>query len=80
MVSHMKTTLNIDGRVMARLKQEAAAQGRTMGELVERALRTLLEADTQDRPPLPPLPTFSGGGLRVDIADRDSLYETMEGR
>ena len=35
MVSHMKTTLNIDDTVMAELKREAARQGRTMSELVE---------------------------------------------
>jgi hypothetical protein len=29
MVFHMKTTLNIDDAVMARLKREAARQGRT---------------------------------------------------
>jgi Ribbon-helix-helix protein, copG family len=32
----MKTTLNIDDTVMAELKREAARQGRTMSELVER--------------------------------------------
>ena len=37
MVSHMKTTLNIDDTVMAQLKREAARQGRTMSELVETA-------------------------------------------
>ncbi|MFN8582881.1 MAG: ribbon-helix-helix protein, CopG family [Gemmatimonadaceae bacterium] len=36
--SHMKTTLNIDDSVMARLKREAARSGRTMSELVETAL------------------------------------------
>jgi hypothetical protein len=74
----MKTTLNIDDTVMAELRREAARQGRTMSELVETALRLLL------RPPkkkneLPPLPTFHSGGELVDIADRDALYETMEG-
>jgi Arc/MetJ family transcription regulator len=44
MVSHMKTTLNIDDTVMAELKREAARQGRTMSELVEAALRLLLRS------------------------------------
>ena len=43
MVFHMKTTLNIDDGVMSRLKQEAARQGKTMSELVEIALRQLLQ-------------------------------------
>lgn len=81
MVFHMKakTTLSIDASVMARLKQEAARQGRTMSELVETALRRLFRS-REDQPELPPLPTFDSGGHLVDIADRDALYQAMEGR
>lgn len=75
----MKTTLNIDDSVMARLRQEAARSGRTMSELVETALRNLLHS-RRDRAPLPPLPAFDSGGALVDIADRDALYRAMEGR
>jgi len=78
MACHMKTTLNIDDTVMAELKREAARQGRTMSEMVETALRLLLRSQRK-REPLPPLPTFHGE-LLVDIADRDALYEVMEGR
>ncbi len=79
MVFHMKTTLNIDDTVMNLLRQEAARSGRTMSELVETALRRLLE----ERPKpcgLSPLPTFDGGGALVDVADREALYQAMEGR
>jgi hypothetical protein len=79
MESHMKTTLNIDDTVMAELKQEAARQGRTMSELVETALRNLFQARRQ-AVKLEPLPTFNGGVPRVDIDDRDALYDFMEGR
>jgi hypothetical protein len=79
MVFHMKTTLNIDDKVMVKLKREAARQGRTMSDLVETALRLLLRArPSQDE--IPPLPTFSSGGTLVDVADRDALYQAMEGR
>ena len=79
MVIHMKTTLNIDDTVMNLLRHEAARSGRTMSELVETALRRLLE----ERPKpcdLSPLPTFDGGGALVDVADREALYQAMEGR
>ena len=79
MVFHMKTTLNIDDGVMARLRRESARSGRTMSELVETALRRLLQTRTE-RATLPPLPTFNSGGALVDIADRESLYRAMEGR
>jgi len=79
MATHMKTTLNIDDTVMAELKRESARQGRTMSEMVETALRLLLRSRPK-RGALPELPTFQGGAELVDIADRDALYQAMEGR
>jgi hypothetical protein len=79
MVNHMKTTLNIDPTVMHLLKQESTRRGCTMTELVESALRLFLQQKPQPRR-LPPLPTFKSGGHLVDVADRDSLYQAMEGR
>jgi plasmid stability protein len=79
MVSHMKTTLNIDDTVMAQLRREAARQGRTMSELVETALRLMFRSQRK-REDLAPLPAFRSGGTLVDVADRDALYQTMEGR
>ena len=72
----MKTTLNIDDTVMARLRREAARTGQTMSALVETALRQLLEVRPDVR--LPALPSFHGGALLVDVADRDALYRAME--
>ena len=77
MVFHMKTTLVIDDGVMARLKQEAARRRTTVSELVETALRQLLER-LDDRPVLTPLPSFDGGGAKVDVAVRDELYRAMD--
>ncbi len=74
----MKTTLNIDDTVMRQVKREAARQGRTMSELVESALRMMLR-NSRTKQKLPPLPTFHGGRELVDIADRNALYEAMEG-
>jgi hypothetical protein len=75
----MKTTLNIDETVMAEIKREAARRGQTMSELVETALRSLLQSR---KTPVerPPLPTFNSGGALVDVSDRDALYQAMEGR
>ena len=77
--NRMKTTLNIDDKVMADLKREAARQGRTMSELVETALRLLFKSQRK-RKKIKPLPTFDGGGELVDIADRNALYDAMEDR
>ena len=74
MLFHMKTTLDISENVMRQLKQEAARTGRTMSELVESAL---CEALASRKTPVPriELPMFSGGRPRVDISNREMLYE-----
>lgn len=78
MVNHMKTTLNIDDTVMTTLRRESARTGRTMSELVETALRQLLQPRSSTAA-LPPLPSFDSGGALVDVADRDALYRAMDG-
>jgi len=50
-----------------------------MSELVESALRMLLQAQEKKRELLE-LPTFRSGGPLVDVADREALYQAMEGR
>ncbi len=80
MVFHMKTTLVIDDEIMRRLKAEAARRGTTISNLVESALRAMLEDRTDAPPELPPLPSFDLGSSSVDVADRDALFQAMEGR
>ena len=77
----MKTTLNIDDIVMQRLREEAARRGTTMSALVEAGLRRVrvARASSDDRPgPLPPLPSWRSGGLRMDIANREELCQIID--
>ena len=81
MVSHMKTTLNIDDTVMQRLREEAARRGTTMSALVEAGLRRVLyedETTSTSKDSLPPLPTRNSGGLLVDVSNREELYRVLE--
>ncbi len=73
---HMKTTLQIDDGVMRELKVLAAREGRTMSDLVEAALRQLLDQRPTEQD-LPPLPIMEAREL-VDVADRDALQRAME--
>ena len=73
----MKTTLNISDATMVAVKREAARRRQTMSELVEAALRVAVEPEPR-KARLPPLPAFSGGRPRVNVADRDALYRAME--
>lgn len=77
MGTHMKTTLEIDEGVMRDLKARAARDGTTMSELVESALRALLE----ERPAakeLPPLPTWNSGGFLMNIDSRAEYLDAMD--
>ncbi|MFL6196991.1 MAG: ribbon-helix-helix domain-containing protein [Thermoanaerobaculia bacterium] len=75
----MRTNLEIDGEILDRLKEEAARRGCSVSELMERAIRLLLDPQQAQPPALPPLPTFDSGGALVDISDRNALYQAMEG-
>jgi Arc/MetJ-type ribon-helix-helix transcriptional regulator len=77
METHMKTTLEIPDHLMRELKERAAREGRTMSELVEAALRTLLD---EKRAPaeLPPLPTWNGGAPLINIDSRAEWYDQLD--
>lgn len=74
---HMKTTLEIPDHLMRDLKERAARDGKTMSELVEAALRALLEEKPEAKE-LPPLPTWNGGGFLVNIDSRSEWYDALE--
>jgi len=72
MLSHMKrTTLLLDASLYAALKQRAAAEGRTLTETVEKALRLGLQTAAARRPRVV-LPSYDLGPFLVDPADRDA--------
>jgi hypothetical protein len=73
----MKTTLNISDVTMRAVKREAMRRGQTMSAVVEAALRGIV-SPLPPKAKAPPLPEFSGGGTRVDVADRRALYDIME--
>ena len=81
MVSHMKTTLNIDDTVMRRLREEAARRGTTMSALVEAGIRRILDEGPRlpaDQDSLPPLPKWRSGGMLVDLSNRSERYRVLE--
>ena len=80
-VLKVRTTLEIDESVAQRLREEAERQRTTMSGLVDAILRLGLAmpepAGTAPKQ-LPPLPTWRSGGFRVDIADREALYQVLD--
>jgi plasmid stability protein len=78
----MRTTLELDDELLEAAKQRAADEGKTLDAVVEEALAATL-------PPRPEEPkpyklqwkVHRGGSVLpgVDIANRDSLYDIMDG-
>ncbi|MDZ4674593.1 MAG: CopG family transcriptional regulator [Gemmatimonadota bacterium] len=73
----MKTTLILPDSLVVELKRRAADRGSTLSAVVAEALRRGLEPVAEAE--LPPLPAWSMGRPQVDIADRDALFQAMEG-
>ncbi len=78
-----RTTLNIADKLMRGVKRQAAESGQTVTRVIENALRESLARQKVSRGrPFRLRWITARGRLRpgVDLTDRDSLYERMEGR
>lgn len=77
----MRTTLRIDDDLYRAVKALAARAGRTVGEVVEDALRRALSASTPGmRPSLPALPVYGSGGVLsgIDLTSNSELRDVMD--
>lgn len=75
-----RTTINLDEAVYRRVKVLAEKRGKSLARMIEELLRRSL-ADTKAAPPAAlPLHRHNGPRAGVNIADRDHLYDLMEGR
>jgi hypothetical protein len=78
----MRTTLNLNDDLIARVRRVAGRTGKTLTEVIEEALREHLSgARTEDQAFELEWVTVSGKlQAGVDLDDRDALLELMEGR
>jgi hypothetical protein len=76
---HMRTTLVIDDGLFRQLKRRAAEERRTLSDVTQDALRRgLAEPTARRRQKRGRLPAFAMGTPRVDLADRDQLYDVLD--
>lgn len=78
----MRTTINIDPYLLIEVKTQAAQSGRTIGEVIEEALRLAAERrHAAVTGPPAALPVIRVGGLQhgVDLDDSAALLDLMEG-
>ena len=77
----MRTTLSIADELLESAKIRAKERGKTLGALVEDALRRELAVDYSSKADRPQVPIFRGGnGLRpgVDLTSNRALYELLD--
>ena len=78
----MRTTLDVDEKLLEAAKRRAAEQGTTLTAFVEGALTAALAPHGQKREDYEFRWKVHRGRLLpgVDITDRDSLFDVMDGR
>lgn len=75
----MKTTLNVDDRLLRQAKKVALERGVTLTRLFEDALRAAVAGPSKGHDfHLRWTPVQGRGAPAVDVADRDALYDLME--
>jgi len=78
----MRTTLALDDALLRAAKKRAAEEGTTLTRVIEAALRRHLAPPDRTRAAFRLRLLIKRGRLvpGVNLADRDALYERMEGR
>jgi len=77
----MRTTVNIENRLLQRAKELATRTRRPLGAIVDDALTMLLtRVDSRDPGDAVDLPTYGGNGLQpgVDLEDKEALAARLE--
>jgi plasmid stability protein len=78
----MRTTLNLDDSLIRAVKQRAARTGQTMTEILELAVREMLDRESKPAPSyrLRWVAVRGAAPPNLDLTDRDALLDRMEGR
>jgi hypothetical protein len=75
----MRTTIRLDDDLYREVKAQAALEGRTVGEVIEDALRFRRQRRQADAS-VGPLPVYGGSGVMpgVDLGDMAALRDVMD--
>lgn len=75
----MRTTVNIDDALLTEIKLISATSRRSLGEVIDDALRLMLASQRQATRKRTPLPTYGRGGLQqgVDLEDKEALADLL---
>ncbi len=77
----MRTTLDIDDPVLQDLKRLQQSEGESLGRLVSGLLAQALSERRRREPTPPPFRWLSRPmGARVDLSDREALWDALDRR
>ena len=75
----MRTTVDIDDPVLKDLKKLQKKEGKSLGRLISDLLAQAIgERKTPKAPARAPRWLSKAMGARIDLADREALYDAME--
>lgn len=76
----MRTTIAIDDNLLRQTKALAVETNRTVGQVVEDALRVVLTVREAGSATVAPLPVYGGSGVLpgVDLSDAAALLDVMD--
>jgi hypothetical protein len=75
----MKTTLNLNDRVLRKAKARAAREGITLTQFIEDAVKAKLLSTRKKRPyRFKPSIVTGNKPPNVDVSDRDALYDVID--
>jgi hypothetical protein len=80
MMRTVRTTVNIDDRLLKRAKVLATRSGRSLSDVVDDGLRLLLASAAPARRQSVELPVYGGSGLRpgVELEDKTALLDLLD--
>lgn len=80
MMTSMRTTIRIDDELYRSVRERALRSGRTVGEVIEDAVRRALQHEGQGQEAPGSLPTFKGSGLApgVDLSSNSAVRAVMD--
>ncbi|HXH56844.1 ribbon-helix-helix protein, CopG family [Iamia sp.] len=75
----MRTTITLDDDLYREVKVQAARDGRTVGQIIEDALRAR-PGEAAEAAAIEPLPVYGGSGVLpgVDLGDNAALRDRMD--
>jgi len=76
----MRTTVSISDELLVAAKQRAREQGRTLGEVIDAALRRELSIPGQrgERPTVPVFDAGTGPRPGIDLSSNRALHEALD--